>query len=101
MIVSIGEPFCDALHLDLLHPVRRRYRNAWPNCRLATVEARLLGTPRTDDLPGSEAPAAWRRFLVSGDTHDLRRVLTHNARDLVSLAHVLACLAAGESQVSH
>lgn len=90
----LREPFGDALHLDLLNPVRRRYRREWPNCRLATVEARLLGRPRSDDLPGSEAPAAWRDFLLTGQTHDLRRVLTHNARDLVSLAHVLAQLQA-------
>ncbi len=95
----LREPFGEALHLDLLHPVRRRYRTAWPNCRLATVEDRLLGRPRSDDLPGSEAPAAWRRFLVSGDTHDLKRVLTHNARDLVSLAHVLAHLLDGDRAV--
>lgn len=90
----LREPFGDALHLDLLHPIRRRFRGIWPNCRLATVEDRLLGRPRVDDLPGSEAPAAWRRFLLSGDTGGVRRVLTHNARDLVSLAHVLQQLLA-------
>ena len=65
-----------------------------PNCRLATVEDRLLGRPRVDDLPGSEAPAAWRRFLLTGETEGVRRVLTHNARDLVSLAHALQQLLA-------
>lgn len=86
------EPFGDALHLDLLHPVRRIYRHTWPNCRLVTVEERLLGHTRVDDLPGSEAPAAWRSFLTSGATGLLRRVLDHNARDLVSLVHVLGRL---------
>ena len=30
-------------HIDLLHPVRRRYKGFWANCRLATVERELLG----------------------------------------------------------
>ena len=89
------EPFGDALHLDLLHPVRRQYRHIWPNCRLITVEERLLDHTRVDDLPGSEAPAAWRSFLSSGATGLLRRVLDHNARDLVSLVQVLGRLCAG------
>ena len=88
----LREPFGDARHLDLLHPVRRRYRGIWPNCRLTTVETQLLGTPRVGDLPGSEAPAAWRRFLATGETDGVRRVLTHNARDLSSLAQVLYAL---------
>ncbi|HBG95735.1 MAG TPA: hypothetical protein DDY14_10555, partial [Chromatiaceae bacterium] len=38
-------------HLDLLHPVRRAFATRWPNCRLASVEQRLLGVQRGDDLP--------------------------------------------------
>ena len=72
-----------------------QYRHIWPNCRLITVEERLLGHTRVDDLPGSEAPAAWRSFLSSGATGLLRRVLDHNARDLVSLVQVLGRLCAG------
>ena len=73
-------------HRDLLHEVRRRHRTEWENCRLLTAERRLLGVERHDDLPGSEAPAAWRRYLACGDTGPLVRVLDHNRQDLVSLA---------------
>ncbi len=86
-------PACD--HVDLLHPVRRRYRGRWENCRLATIERRVLGIVREDDLPGSEAPAAWLRYLRGGSARDLRRVADHNRQDLVSLAgvwgHLVAC----------
>jgi uncharacterized protein YprB with RNaseH-like and TPR domain len=52
-------PLAGLRHLDLLFPVRRRFRGVWENCRLATAERQLLGVVREDDLPGSEAPAAW------------------------------------------
>jgi hypothetical protein len=36
-----------------------------------------LGVLREDDLPESEAPAAWLRYLRGGDAVNLRRVLAH------------------------
>ena len=84
-------------HIDLLHPVRRRWRAHWPNCKLATAERQLLGVVREDDLPGAQAPAAWLRFLRAGDPTDLYRVLKHNAQDLRSLAGVLSHVVALEA----
>ena len=84
---------CDGLpHLDLVHPVRRLYREVWPDCRMATVERQLLGIARANDLPGSEAPQAFRRWLQCRDDGPLRGVLAHNAQDLVSLARLLLWL---------
>jgi uncharacterized protein YprB with RNaseH-like and TPR domain len=87
-------PIAPLAHLDLLHPVRRRYRGQWENCRLGTVERQLLQVLREDDLPGSEAPRAWRDYLQGGDATDLRRVLAHNHTDVRSLMDLLAVLAA-------
>jgi uncharacterized protein YprB with RNaseH-like and TPR domain len=84
-----ASPLVPLSHLDLLYPVRRRYRGVWPNCRLATIERELLGIVRDDDLPGSEAPRAWRDYLRGGSAADLRRVGAHNRQDLVSLARLL------------
>ena len=81
-------------HLDLLHPVRRHWKGVWENCRLTTAERELLGVVREDDLPGSEAPAAWLSYLRGGSAANLRRVMTHNSQDLKSLAGVLLHLAA-------
>ena len=86
-------PITPLAHLDLLHPVRRRYRGLWENCRLATVERQLLKVLREDDLPGSEAPRAWRDYLAGGPATDLRRVLAHNHTDVRSLMQLLATLA--------
>jgi len=88
-LTRLTNPLSGLAHLDLLHPVRRRYRGVWENCRLATVERQLLGIVREDDLPGSEAPRAWRDYLRGGSARDLRRVGQHNAQDLRSLAGVL------------
>ena len=86
-------PISPLAHLDLLHPVRRRYRGHWENCRLATVERQLLRVLREDDLPGSEAPRAWRDYLQGGPATNLRRVLAHNHTDVRSLMQLLARLA--------
>lgn len=92
-LARLANPLTGLAHLDLLHPVRRRYRGRWENCRLATVERQLLGIVREDDLPGAEAPRAWRDYLNGGSARDLRRVAAHNAQDLRSLASLLLRIA--------
>jgi uncharacterized protein YprB with RNaseH-like and TPR domain len=86
-------------HVDLLHPARRLYRGRWENCRLATIERNVLQIVRDDDLPGSEAPAAWRTFLREGRTTALMRVLEHNRQDVVTLARLLEHLEGKEPGV--
>jgi uncharacterized protein YprB with RNaseH-like and TPR domain len=88
-----NNPLPDLAHLDLLFPTRRRYRGVWENCKLATIERNALGIVREDDLPGSEAPAAWLQYLRGGSSHLLQRVLAHNFQDVVTLARLLEHLA--------
>ncbi|MGV8961749.1 MAG: ribonuclease H-like domain-containing protein [Stenotrophomonas sp.] len=82
------DPISALDHVDLLFPTRRRYRGVWENCRLATIERQLLHIVREDDLPGSEAPAAWLNYLRGGSAHNLRRVAAHNHQDVVTLAQL-------------
>ena len=93
-LARLANPLAGLDHLDLLHPVRRHWKGQWENCRLATAERQLLGVLREDDLPGSEAPAAWLTYLRGGPSTNLRRVAAHNAQDLKSLAGVLLRLSA-------
>lgn len=79
-------------HWDLLYPVRRAFRGRWPDCRLTTAERMLAGRERHDDLPGSEAPRAWREYLRTGASADLLRVMQHNRADLEALLRVLKAL---------
>lgn len=93
-----GDPLAALDHVDLLFPTRRRYRGTWENCRLATIERQLLQVVREDDLPGSEAPAAWLRYLRGGDAVNLRRVAEHNHQDVVTLALLLQRLVQEEQR---
>lgn len=79
-------PLAGLRHVDLLYPTRRRYRGAFENCRLATIEREVLRIVREDDLPGSEAPAAWLGFLRGGNSALLKRVQAHNRQDVITLA---------------
>jgi len=90
------EPLSALDHVDLLHPTRRRYRGTWENCKLSTIERQLLRIVREDDLPGSEAPAAWLSYLRGGSARNLRRVAEHNHQDVVTLAQLLQRLVQAE-----
>lgn len=92
---GLADPLSERAHLDLLYPVRRLFRRRWPDCRLTTAEERLLGHRRRGDLPGAEAPEAWRDFLRSGRPGRVPEVARHNRRDLLSLAQLLPALAGG------
>jgi hypothetical protein len=61
-----ADPFARMRHVDLLHPTRRLFAKRWPDCRLQTVERRLLGVERIDDLPGRDAPQAFFDWLKHG-----------------------------------
>lgn len=92
----LPSPLEGRAHIDLLHRVRRRWRGAWENCRLATAERQLLNVVREDDLPGAEAPAAWLGFLRGGSAEGLHRVARHNSQDLRSLGGILYRFAVDE-----
>lgn len=93
-LARMRDPLAQRDHIDLLYPARRRYRGRFENCRLATIERRVLDIVREDDLPGSAAPAAWLTYLRSGPARDLARVAAHNQQDVASLARLLRHLAA-------
>jgi uncharacterized protein YprB with RNaseH-like and TPR domain len=88
-LARLPDPLHGLDHLDLLHPSRRRWRGRWENCRLATIEREALRILREDDLPGSQAPAAWLSYLRGGAATDLRRVAEHNRQDVATLAQLL------------
>lgn len=80
------------IHLDLLFPSRRLWKNEMDSCRLSAIEEEILGINRIDDLPGSEAPDAWFSFLRAGDTDRLLAVGDHNRDDCFALARLLFAL---------
>jgi hypothetical protein len=79
-------------HLDLLHPARSAFSQRWPDVRLQTAERRLCDYQRHDDLPGSEAPRAFTRWLREGVADDMVRVVRHHRDDVLSLVTLCAAL---------
>jgi uncharacterized protein YprB with RNaseH-like and TPR domain len=81
----------DALpHRDLYPVARALWRARVADCRLTTLEAAVLGLDRGDDLPGSEMPGLYFRYLRTQDRRALPRLFEHNRRDLVALAALAA-----------
>lgn len=95
-IHKLEAPVLTTRHLDLYHLVRRSHGKVLPDARLRTVEQHLLGLSRHDDLPGSEAPAAFLDWIRDG-TGPVDRVLEHNRLDVLSLAALLGVLAGRSS----
>jgi uncharacterized protein len=80
-------------HLDLLPVARTLYRGLLGSCRLAAVEAELLGITRPDDeVSGADVPGWYFRFLRTRDARCLEPVIRHNEVDVVALAGLLARL---------
>jgi len=91
-LARLPDPITGLRHLDLLFPTRRVYRGVFENCKLSTIEHKVLGVVREDDLPGSEAPRAWRDYLRGESARDFRRVIEHNSQDMKSLSGLLVHL---------
>ena len=82
----------DRPHIDLLPIARRVYKLRLSSCRLSRLETEVLGLPRENDLPGSEAPERFFRFLKTGAFALLEDVLTHNEQDVASMLLLLSHL---------
>jgi uncharacterized protein len=85
-----GKRFPDRGQLDLLHTARRLWAKACGGSSLREVEERILGLPRADDVPGSEAPERYLGFLRSGSMEGVLPVLEHHLKDIASLPVLMA-----------
>ncbi|MEW6283120.1 MAG: ribonuclease H-like domain-containing protein, partial [Candidatus Eremiobacterota bacterium] len=79
-------------HLDLLHPCRRVWGACFDDCRLQTLEEKLLGVQRSGDVPGWLIPRLFFNFLRSRNLRPLERVLDHNKRDVLALMGLVGAL---------
>jgi uncharacterized protein YprB with RNaseH-like and TPR domain len=96
----IASPFGALPHFDMLYPARRLWRRRGgsqdadaleqSSCALGVLEEAILGVHRVDDVPGSEIPSRYFRYLRTGDVRPLEQVFEHNRLDLISLAALTA-----------
>ena len=73
------------LHLDLLFPSRRLWRERLPSCSLGSIEQAILGHRRRDDVPSWMVPQLYFRYVRDGDARPMVRVFQHNLDDVLSL----------------
>jgi len=93
ILARVPPPTAGVPHLDLLHPARRLWRHHLPSCALGTLEREALGVLREqDDVPGGVIPTLYRDYLRTGDAREMKRVLYHNAVDVLSLVTLAARL---------
>lgn len=87
------DPMSGLSHFDLLHVCRRLWSySRLPDCRLETLESRVLGAPRVDDVPGWMIPDVFFGYLRDRDPVPLRGVLEHNRRDILAMAGLCGTL---------
>jgi len=79
-------------HADLLHPSRRLWKSIIDDCSQGSVEARVLGINRENDIPGALAPEIWFEFLKTGRTERLFGICDHNVFDIAGLSSILAAM---------
>jgi len=84
----VGKP-----HIDLLQAARRIWKKRLGKCNLGRLEEMVLGSPRKDDLPGSEVPKRYFEYLKTRQECLLADILKHNAQDIASLCVLLTHLA--------
>lgn len=82
---SMREP----MHLDLLYPSRRIWKLKLESCRLSALEEQVLGQFRHDDIPGSQIPAVYFKYLDTRDATEIKRVMDHNESDILSMLALL------------
>ena len=78
-----------SFHLDLLHEARRCVGRGLPNCKLQTLESRICGRTRIDDIPGAEIPEAYHAFVRTGNANKISLIIDHNLYDLLTMAHLM------------
>jgi uncharacterized protein YprB with RNaseH-like and TPR domain len=78
-------------HIDLLHIVRRLWKNHLPSCSLGDLEYHILDVKRSSiDIPGWEVSKKFFDYLQTGDPIPLEGVFYHNEIDVISLITLMS-----------
>ena len=72
-------------NFDLLFPSRKIWKGAYENCRLVTLESKLLGAERVDDVPSEWIPSLYFNYVQTGNAGKIFRVFYHNQMDILSM----------------
>ncbi|MBO8130155.1 MAG: ribonuclease H-like domain-containing protein [Candidatus Marinimicrobia bacterium] len=81
----LDSPFKNLSHLDLLYPARQLWNLELENCKLSTIEEKILSIKRENDIPGEEVPRYYFRYLHTSDPKEIKPIFDHNRQDILSL----------------
>ncbi len=76
-------------HIDLLHPSRALWKFSLTNCKLKTLESKLMGLERNDDIPGELIPEVYYEYIEAGVSDRMERVFYHNRFDIITMLGTL------------
>ncbi len=79
----------EPVQADLLYPCRKLWKLKLGSCRLVCLEENILGEYRVNDIPGALIPQVYFRYLEDRDAADMKRVIDHNRRDILSMISLL------------
>ncbi|MBE0433083.1 ribonuclease H-like domain-containing protein [candidate division WOR-3 bacterium] len=82
----------DLPHFDLLHFARRAWRSTLPDCRLTTIESKVIGIERKDDVPSALVPDFYATYLREDNPGPLIPIVEHNRQDIVALTNIFSLL---------
>jgi uncharacterized protein YprB with RNaseH-like and TPR domain len=85
----IDDPFRSYRHLDLLHFARRLWKHKLTSCSLVNIEQEIFGFQRWQDIESSLIPYVYFEFLRDGNLAEIKRVISHNLQDVLSLVRLL------------
>ncbi|MFQ6101881.1 MAG: ribonuclease H-like domain-containing protein [Anaerolineae bacterium] len=93
ILARVPPPTVRLPHLDLLHPARRLWQHRLSSRALGSLEREVLCVLREqDDVPSGIIPFLYRDYLRTADVREMKRVLYHNAVDILSLVTLAARL---------
>jgi len=84
--------FRDFPNVDLLYPSRRVWGLKLESCRLSSLEESILGQYRQDDIPGAQIPSVYFKYVEDRDASEIKRVISHNELDILSMVSLLTKL---------
>lgn len=93
--VNIFEKFA---HLDLIHPARRLWKSSIIDCSLGNIEKTIFHFSRHLDIDGYMIPESYFRFIQTGTTEYINRIISHNQQDIISMFNILIYLANAENK---
>lgn len=79
-------------HIDLLHQSRALWKFSLRNCKLKTLEEKLMDLHRDGDIPGELIPEVYFEYLESGIIDRIERVFFHNRFDIITMLGVLVLI---------